>query len=422
MKESQLAILGGPAVREKPLPTANNIGEEEITAVEKVMRKGILSNFVGAGTEDFLGGATVRHLEKNWSSHFNSQYAVSMNSATSCLYAAIGATGINPGDEVIVSPYTMSASATCVLIYGGIPIFADIDSETFCLSTESIRKNLTQKTKAIVVVNLFGLPANLSEIMAIAEEYNLVVIEDNAQAPGATFNNVYSGTIAHMGVFSLNCFKTIQSGEGGMITTNDARFYEKLCLIRNHAEAVIDTPAYCPSDIKNLVGFNYRLTEIQAAIAIEQLKKLDKLNEQRIQNVNYLNKRLKTYPFLKTPFIPEGRSHVYYVHAMQYLGQDKLSRSDFLSALNAEGIPLSGGYVKPLYLLPIFKKQIAFGDSGYPFTLKTHPQVYTEGLCPVTETMHFQKLIVNTHIHNFMEKQDLKDILRAIDKIANHYF
>jgi perosamine synthetase len=422
LSHAKLALFDGTPVRDKPFPTANNIGEEEISAVENVMRKGILSNFVGAGTDEFYGGEAVRNLESNWSAHFKCKHSVSVNSATSGLYAAIGAAGINPGDEVIVSPYTMSASATCALVYGGIPIFADIDPDTFCLSPQSIRKNITPKTKAIVVVNLFGLAADLVEIMNIAKEFNLIVIEDNAQAPGALYNNQFTGTIAHMGVFSLNCFKTIQSGEGGMVCSNHDIFYEKLCLIRNHAEAVIDTPAFCPSDISNLIGFNYRLTEIQAAIANEQLKKLNELNTLRIQNVDYLNEKFKAYPFITTPNVPKGSSHVYYVHALKYQGSDTLDRKGFLKALSSEGVQLPGGYVKPLYLLPLFQQQLAFGNSGYPFTLKTHEQIYQKGLCPVTEKMHFESLIVNTHIHNHMQKQDLDDIVTAIDKIAYHYF
>src|SRR5262249_33012271 len=209
------------------------------------------------------GGLRVQKLEREWEGYFRVAHAVTMNSATSGLYAAVGAAGVGPGDEVIVSPYTMIASATAAIAFGAIPVFADIDPDIFCISAETIRKCLTPQTKAIVVVDIFGHPADMDEIMALAAEHNLIVIEDNAQGPGSTYRGRFAGTLAHMGVFSLNYHKTIHSGEGGVVVTANAELAERLQLIRNHAEAVVAKKG--TENIVNMVGQNYRMTEIEAA-------------------------------------------------------------------------------------------------------------------------------------------------------------
>src|SRR3954447_25307325 len=192
---SKLAIEGGAAVRTAPFPLYRTIGAEEKAAVAEVLDSGTLSAFLGTWSPEFFGGPRVRKLEEEWCANFGVAHAVSMNSATSGLYAALGAAGIGPGDEVIVSPYTMSASAAGPLIYNAIPVFADIDPETFCISAESIRKVLSPHTKAIVVVDIFGQPADMDAIMALAEERGIIVIEDAAQAPGAKSGERYAGTL-----------------------------------------------------------------------------------------------------------------------------------------------------------------------------------------------------------------------------------
>jgi dTDP-4-amino-4,6-dideoxygalactose transaminase len=192
---AELALKGGRPVRATPFPPYNTIGDEEKRAVAEVLDSTVLSSFLGAWTPDFYGGPRVRGFERDWAAYFGVEFAVSVNSATSGLYAAVGAAGVGPGDEVIVSPYTMSASATAALVWGAVPVFADIDPETFCLSPSSIRSRITSETKAIIVVDLFGHPADMPEIMAIAREHNLVVIEDAAQAPGARLGDRFAGTL-----------------------------------------------------------------------------------------------------------------------------------------------------------------------------------------------------------------------------------
>lgn len=270
---SKLAIYGGEPVRTQPFPVYHSMGAEEKQAVMDVLDGKVLSAFLGTWSDNFYGGPRVRELEEAWAEYFNVKHAVSVNSATSGLYAAVGAAGINPGDEVIVAPYTMIASATAALVYGGIPVFADIDPDIFCITPDSIRDRITPYTRAIIVVDLFGHPADMDEIMVIARENNLVVIEDAAQAPGAKYHGRNAGTLADIGVFSLNYHKTIHSGEGGIVVTENDEIAERVRLIRNHAEVVVGNKG--TQNLVNMVGFNFRMTEIEAAIANEQLKKLE---------------------------------------------------------------------------------------------------------------------------------------------------
>jgi len=364
---TKLAIHGGESVRSKPFPIYHSIGESEKRAVMDVLDGKVLSGFLGAWSDKFYGGPRVQEFEQAWAAYFDVKHAVSVNSATSGLYAAVGAAGINPGDEVIVAPYTMIASATAALVYGGIPVFADIDPEIFCITPDSIRKCITPYTTAIIVVDLFGHPADMDEIMEIAREHSLVVIEDAAQAPGAKYKGRNAGTLADIGVFSLNVHKTIHSGEGGVIVTNDDETAERARLIRNHAEVVVGNKG--TENLVNMVGFNYRMTEIEAAISNEQLKKLENLLIPRIEAAEFLTERLQNFPGIQTPVVRPGVRHAYYLYSMRYdETKTGVPRERFVEALNAEGIPMVPGYVKPIYLEPMYQQRIAFGKDGYPFT------------------------------------------------------
>ena len=423
---SKLALLGGRPVRTKPFPNYNTIGSEEKQAVMKVLDSGMLSDFIGSWGNRFLGGAQVQALEKQWSEYFNVKYAIAVNSATSGLYAALGAVGIGPGDEVIVPASSMSASVIGVLVYNAIPVFADIEEELLCIDPESVRQRITSRTKAIMAVNLAGQPAALDELMAIAKKFNLKVIEDNAQAPGALYNGRYAGTVGDMGVFSLNCHKTIQSGEGGMMVTNDPELAQRVRLIRNHAEAAISGMPTPPDDISNMIGWNYRMTEIEAAIAQEQLKKLDSLNKERIERVSYLNQKLSKIKGISPPKVRKGCTHVYYVQVLHfdeaYYGVDNRT---FVKAIQAEGIPpnmLWGGWVVPLYLQPLYQKQIVYGEKGCPFSCAYYGKKidYSKGICPTAERLYEQELIVSRLIYPPLSQDDLNDIVRIFEKVAEN--
>ena len=425
--KGKLAINGGQKVRTQPFPFCSTIGTEEIAHVTSVLSSGVLSQFIGARHQYFYGGPEVRALEKEWAKYFGVKHAISVNSATSGLICAVGASGVEPGDEVIVTPYSMSISATAPLFYSAVPVFADIEKKYFCLDSASVESKITSRTKAIIVVNLFGQPYDADRINRIARKHNLVVIEDNAQAPGARYKGKYSGTLGDIGIYSLNYHKHIQSGEGGVVVTNDDSLAKKIRLIRNHAEAAVEDGA--PEDLANMLGFNFRMTEIEAAITREQLRKLKTVLQKRMQNVRYLSRKLQKIPFIEPAPIRKESTHVFY--ALPFFYDEKkagISRNKFIEAVNAElthtekreaeGVRIGCGYVKPIYLLPLFQKQICFGRKGYPFTLsKKRIRLYKKGMCPVTEQMHEKNLFLVSLLEPCMTKQDLDDIVKSFYKV-----
>jgi dTDP-4-amino-4,6-dideoxygalactose transaminase len=423
---SLLAIKGGEPVRKELFPAYNTIGEEEKKAVQKVLDSGNLSQFLGTWSEDFLGGPNVRKLEEAWCKGLSIDNAISVNSNTSGLFASMGACGIGPGDEVIVSPYTMSASAIAPVVYGGVPVFADIDPDTFCMDAKSIESKISPRTKAILVVHIFGHPANMDEIMALAQKHNLKVIEDCAQAPMGKYKGRYVGTIGDMGIFSLNYHKHIHTGEGGIVVTNDKVLAEKVQLIRNHAENVVEAKGF--TDLTNMIGYNYRMTEIEAAIGIEQLKKLPRLLEQRYENALFLHEALGNIKgFSSPPLVDEDSFHTFYLQPLKYNQKElEIHRNDFVNALKAEipsavlreTAPLIGaGYVKPLYLQPIYQQKAAFAFNNEKFKSDVD---YSKGLCPVTERMHFTELITHEYMRPGMTRSDMEDVVRAFEKVASH--
>lgn len=430
MTETRLAIKGGEKLRTKPFPAYNTIGIEEEEAALRVLRSGKLSTYLGTWHDDFFGGTEVQALERAWEKFFNVKHAISVNSATSGLYAAVGAAGIGPGDEVIVSAYTMSASATAALVYGAIPVFADIEEDYYCLDAASIEKKITARTKAIIVVDIFGQVYDVDTINALAAKYNLTVIEDAAQAPGAMYKDKFAGTLGDMGIFSLNYHKHIHSGEGGVIVTNNDQFADRLRLIRNHAEAVLSARGIKDKDeLINMVGFNYRMTEIEAAIASEQLKKLPALLQERMQNTNYLNEKLSHIPCLQKTKIRPDSKHVFYVHVLQFdQMRAGMHRNTFIDAVKAElpktllrdesEVLLSYGYVRPLYLQPLYQERIAFGQEGFPFNQSDVS--YGKGLCPVTEKMHYDLLVSHEFMRPGMSKEDMDDVVAAFAKVWEH--
>ena len=424
----KLAIHGGPKIRNTKFSAYNSIGEEEQNAVKRVLESGVLSRFLGDWHEDFYGGEEVQALEKEWAEKFKVKHAIAVNSATSALYCAVGACGVGPGDEVIVSPYTMSASAASALIYNAVPVFADIEEEYYCLDADSVLERITERTKAIVVVDILGLPYDADKINKIAKDHNLMVIEDAAQAPGALYKNRFAGTLGDIGVYSLNYHKHIHCGEGGIVVTDRDDLAEKIRLIRNHAEAVVEKKGY--STLVNMVGFNYRMTEIEAAIAREQLKKLDGLLEDRLKKVDYLNERLSQIPCLRIPKVREGCKHAFYLHSMEFLKEVAgISREKFVNAVKAElmpfelreteGVKLGYGYVKPLYLQPMYQELIAFGDKGCPFKCPMYKGKlnYGKGICPTCESMHYEKLMTDEFMLPSMSLKDIDDVAAAFLKV-----
>lgn len=413
----ELALLGGPKSITRPLVRYNSIGNEELRAAKAVIETGVLSKFLGCWDPDFYGGEKIQTLEKNWSEYFHVKHAVSVNSNTSGLIAALGAIGIEPGDEVIVSPWTMSASATSILVWNAIPVFADIEDQTFNLDPKSIEKNITPYTKAIMVPDIFGHPADMDAIMSIAEKNGLKVIEDCAQAPGALYKDRYAGTIADIGVYSLNYHKHIHTGEGGICVTNDDELCERLRLIRNHGEAVVEGKGV--TNLSNMIGFNFRMTEIEAAIGIEQLKKLEILIKDRIQAATCLSDGLGKLSGLRTPVIKESCTHVFYVFPLIY--DEKITgikRDVIVKALLAEGLSINSSYAN-IHLLPIYQKKIAYGSKGFPWKSDVYKGsvTYQKGICPVAEKLQDEKYLGIEMCAYTYTDNDIEMIIKAFEKV-----
>lgn len=414
---STLAFLGGDPLITQPFAPYQSIGYKEKAAVNEVMDSGIISGFYGSWNEKFWGGPQIQKFEAAWAQQFKVKHAISMNSNTSGLYAAMAAIGISPGDEVIVSPYTMSATAMAPIGYGAVPVFADIEPETFGLDPDAVRKVISSRTKAVIVTNIFGHAAKLTALKALAEEHGLYLIEDNAQAPLGTENGVYCGTIGHIGVFSLNYHKHIHTGEGGVCTTNDDDLAQRLAMVRNHAEAVVDAAKV--DNLVNMFGFNFRMTELNAAIGLAQLSDIESHVSRREKLAQSLSAAVVGIDGVYAPHVREHCRHVYYVWAAQ-IDQDELgiSRTTFSKALAAEGVPNFEGYLTPLYMLPIFQKRIGMGRDGFPFNQSE--VTYQKGMCPVVEDMKYNRMLGFEPCVYDLSENDVKLIQDAFSKVSEN--
>ena len=420
-----LALHGGTPVRRHAFALRRTMGEAEKQAVIEVMDSDKLSDFFGSPGDQWLGGPKVKAFERQWAEAYGFKHAISVNSWTTGLTTAVGAIDLQPGDEVIVSPYTMSASATAVLFYGGIPVFADVDAHTFNITAETIARVITPRTQAILVVHLFGQAADMDPIMALARQHGLKVIEDAAQAPGVLYKGRPVGAIGDIGGFSLNYHKHIHTGEGGMLVTHDDRLALRSQLIRNHAENLVESQGI--EDLSNLIGSNYRLTELQAAIGCVQLERLPGYLAQRQRLARHLTVQLSGLPGITPGVVAPGCGHAYYTYPMRYdAAVTGVPRARFVQAVNAE-LPRPGhweqtalaqAYVRPLYLLPMYQRKIALGRSGFPWTL--NPDVnyqYPKGLCPVVERLHEQELIFTPLVREPLTERDMDDLAAAIRKV-----
>jgi len=419
MSNPKLALFGGPKTIQTTFKRYNPIGIEEVEAAKQVIESGVLSQFLGVWHEDFYGGLKVREFERQCAEYFGVKHAVTVNSWTSGLVAAVGAIGIEPGDEVIVTPWTMSATATAILHWNAIPVFADIDPETFNLDPKSVEANITPYTKAIMVADIFGQSADMDELMAIAVKHGLKVISDTAQAPGAFYKGKHAGTLADVGGYSLNYHKHIHTGEGGILVTDNDEIAERVQLIRNHAEVVVGDKGV--TNLSNMIGHNFRLGEIECAIGIEQLKKLDRFVQSRQALANRLTEGLHGLRGLRTPVVKPGCTHVYYVYPMvldiEALG---VSRERIHAALQAEGVAVSKHY-QNIHLLPLYQRKIAYGSMGFPWTsdICRRDVDYSKGICPVAEQLNNSTYLGFGMCVYDLTEDDVDLIVTAFQKVWN---
>jgi len=340
----------------------------------------------------FLGGRYVRMLEALFAARTGCTYAIACNSATSGLAMAAGAVGIQPGDEVLVPCMSFHATATAMLAFGGVPVFVEVDPETLCIDVEDAEAKLTPRTRAIVAVHLGGIPAAMTSIVALARRAGLAVIEDCAQAPGARVGGREVGSLGDAGVFSLVETKSITCGEGGVVVTNDPRVAMKCRLIRNHGEGAAEEH-WSDDELTNVVGMNYRLTELQAAVAVGQFEELDARNRVRNANARQLIEGLRGFPRLAPQRSSDDCEPAYFVLKLR----DRGDRDQLVRALAAEGIPMVAGYRRLLHQHPLFVRR-------------------SRDACPRSVAIN-EELLWFSHLHPPNTRDDMDDVLRAFAKV-----
>ena len=392
----------------------NPIGAEEKAAVSRVLDSGILSQYIGAWHEDFNGGVEVTSFESELARYFDSPHAIVFNSLTSGLIAAVGALGIAPGDEVLVTPWSMSATATAIMIWGGIPVFVDIEADYYGMDPMLIEEKITERTKGIIVANIFGHGARLDEIKAIADQHELFLIEDVAQAPGIKMAGKFLGTWGDVGGFSLNYHKHIHTGEGGFCLCCDDTVAMKMRLIRNHAESAVSGSPI--NNLHNMVGFNFRMGEMEAAIGREQLKKLPSLLKENQKKVGFILEALKDESWLVTTPIESTDEHAYYVLPFRIVDEN-LDKKLLVSALQRRDVPgLLLAYVN-IHRLPMYREKTAFGLYPWAFNSDVHYR-YEDGTLPCAEALNdrwFFGLLVS------MYDMDESDCLFIANQIKQAY-
>ena len=348
------------------------IGEEEKQTVLEVLSSGILAQ-----------GPKVEAFERAFARMCGTKHAIATSSGTTALYVALLAHGIGEGDEVITTPFTFVASANAILYTGARPIFVDIDPATFNLDPNLVESAITEKTKAILPVHLFGLPCDMDAIMDIAQRHNLIVIEDACQAHGAEYKGQRVGSFG-TGCFSFYPTKNMTTAEGGMITTDDDRIAEQCRILRQHGMR----RRYYYDEL----GFNFRMTEIQAAIGLGQLKKLERFNEQRRANARFLSEHLRG---VVIPVVPEGCRHVFH----QYTVRIPNGRRDaVLQGLREQGIGANVYYPLPLH------KQAVYRDRGYDLTLPEAERAAAE--------------VLSLPVHPALSTSDLETIVIAVNELC----
>ncbi len=345
------------------------IGEEEVQAVVKVLRSGMLTSGLGAGP-------AVTEFEKGFAKMAGAKHAVAVNTGTAALHAALMAVGVKQGDEVILPSFTFVATAEAVALTGAKPVFADIDPKTYNLSPQTVEKALTKKTKAILPVDLYGYSADMKPLREIADKHGLALVEDAAQAHGLTYEGKPAGAFADAACWSMYASKNIMTGEGGVVTTNSDQIDETLRMIRTHGEKAKYSSL--------ILGTNYRMSEIQAAIGNVQLTRLDGFVAKRRQNAQTLTKLLEKNNKLTLPYESKDRLHSWYLYTARLKDGAEEERNTLMAELKNKGIGAEAYYVNPVHQMPFYREN--FGSAKLPQTDNAAKQVFSLPIHPgVTE-------------------------------------
>jgi dTDP-4-amino-4,6-dideoxygalactose transaminase len=401
-----LAIRGGKPVRTRPFPTWPVWGEEEIRNLTEVVKSGKWGR---------LHGDRVAEFERRFAAFQNAKFGIAVNSGTTALHLGLLAAGIGPGDAVLVPAYTFIASATAVIEAGGYPIFVDIDPETYNLDVSLLEKGLTPAVRGIMPVHFAGRPVDMETLMSFARKHNLVVVEDAAQAWGAEWRGQRVGALGDAGAFSFQSSKNINSGEGGIILTNDETL---AAFARSHHN--------CGRWEKGewymhyYYGGNYRMTEFQGAVLLAQLARYEEHLRRRQENARYLTEKLRQIEGIRVlrddPAVTSHAEHLYIFRYQKESFGNKPKKA-FIEALKAEGIPASPGYSLPLYKQPVFEKK-AFGPRGRSVDI---PVDYREFSLPATERACYDEAVWLTQNVLLADREDMDDIVRAVEKVRENW-
>lgn len=358
------------------IPVARpSVGREEIAAVTAVLESGMLA-----------AGSRVAEFEREFAGFCGAPHAVAVNNGTAALHAALMSAGIGPGDEVIVPDFTFYATASSVLMCGATPVFADVDEKTFNISLQEIEKRITKKTKAVIAVHLFGLPFDVPAVQEICRRHNLILIEDAAQAHGALLGGKMAGSFGDLACFSFYATKNMITGEGGMVTTKDKALYDRLRLVINHGQS--------EKYLHTCLGYNYRMTDIAAAIGLVQLQRLPGFNEKRRRNAEYYNSHLSVKG-LVTPYIPAGMQPVYHQYVVRLTREFPMDRAAFMEYLKDNGIGSAIHYPIPLHRQPVFGLKsdpdpcpVSTRLAASVLSLPVHPSLGEDQLAYICETIN----------------------------------
>jgi perosamine synthetase len=357
---------------------APQIGEEEIEAVVKVLKSGILTHGLGAGP-------MVKRFEGEFARFMGAKHAVAVNSGTAALHMAIAAADIKRGDEVILPSFTFVATAESVAMAGAKPVFVDIDPETYTVSPEEVEKAVSEKTKAIIAVDLYGAPADMKPLREIADKNGLKLIEDAAQAHGAVYEDKPVGAYADMACWSFYASKNMTTGEGGMITTNSDELAERLRLIRCHGER--------QKYMSTTIGHNYRMPEVEAAIGLVQLKKLPGFLARRRENAERLTAKLCGTEKLQLPKERPNCRNSWYLYTVRLKNASRQKRDALVEQLKGKGVGAEVYYPWPIHLMPPYRRCKRFTltetekASEQVFSLPIHPGVKAEQIDFIAETV-----------------------------------
>jgi dTDP-4-amino-4,6-dideoxygalactose transaminase len=399
---NKLAINGGPKTINKKFEWPI-FGEDEVKAISEITKSGNWGNPDCAGI--------VEEFEKEFAAYCGTKYALTCVNGSVALRLALIASGVKPGDEVIIPPYTFIATASIVLEANCVPVFVDIEPDTYNIDPVEIEKAISDKTKAIIPVHFAGLSCNMNAIMEIAEKYDLTVIEDACHAHGGEYQGKKLGSIGHVGCFSFQSSKNLTSGEGGMAITNDDHLYELMNSLRNVGR--IEGGQWYEH---HYLGCNYRLTQLQASLLHEQLKRLDEQTRLRDENGKYLAELLGKIGGISPLRRELGETlHTYHIFIFRYDKSkfNNLSKREFSEMLAAEGVPCFMGYPEPLYKQPLFQEK-NFMCYAIPEEVS-----YKEVSCPETEKACYEDAVWILQNTMLGTKKDMEDIALAIQKIQD---